>query len=202
MEHERQLGSPTLAHRPALHGEVPLLGLPADVCEPQKIERLGLSFPSSFPVLFGEPPGFDPARLVWMEFQSKLLSVSDHCPSSISAAFSHYWMSRSIRGSVTRCGTNCSIQVWRPSTHPAPRPPAGVAVRRLSGCTPSSMASLDTPRGVPGRGDRSVDLPARFHTPATLSRPPRVPLSVHPPTPGIRVPHSVSVACRMDECSL
>jgi len=67
-----QLGSHALAHRLALHGEVPLLGLPADVREPQKVERLGLPFPSSFPVLFGEPPELDPARLIWMEFQPKL----------------------------------------------------------------------------------------------------------------------------------
>jgi hypothetical protein len=67
-----QLGSHAFAYRLALHGEVPLLGLPADVREPQKIERLGLSFPSSFPVLFGEPPELDPARLIWMKFQPKL----------------------------------------------------------------------------------------------------------------------------------
>lgn len=40
--------------------------------ESQKVERLWLTFPSSFPVLFGEPPELDPARLVWMEFQPKL----------------------------------------------------------------------------------------------------------------------------------
>jgi len=46
----------TTVDRFALHGEVPAPGFSADVREPQKIERLGLTFPSSFPVLFGEPP--------------------------------------------------------------------------------------------------------------------------------------------------
>jgi len=67
-----EFGSHALAHRLALHGELPVPGLPADVREPQKVERLGLAFPSSFPVLFGKPPELDPARLVWMEFQPKL----------------------------------------------------------------------------------------------------------------------------------
>jgi hypothetical protein len=30
----------------------------------QKIERLGLTFSSTFPVLFGKPPEFNPARLI------------------------------------------------------------------------------------------------------------------------------------------
>src|ERR1700675_4900585 len=38
----------------------------------QKIERLGLAFSSTFPVLFGKPPEFNPARLIGVEFQSKL----------------------------------------------------------------------------------------------------------------------------------
>jgi hypothetical protein len=42
------------------------------VRETQKVERLGLAFPSSFPALFGVSPELDPARFVWMEFQPKL----------------------------------------------------------------------------------------------------------------------------------
>ncbi len=45
---------------------------PADARETQKVERLGLSFPSSFPAIFGEPPELDPARFIWMQFQPKL----------------------------------------------------------------------------------------------------------------------------------
>src|SRR5215469_4073427 len=41
--------------------------------EAQKVKRLWLTFSSSFPVLFGKPPEFDPARLIWMKFQSELL---------------------------------------------------------------------------------------------------------------------------------
>jgi len=40
--------------------------------EAQKIERLRFSFSSTFPVLFGEPAELDPARLIRVEFQSKL----------------------------------------------------------------------------------------------------------------------------------
>jgi hypothetical protein len=29
-----------------------------------EVERLGLAFPSPFPVLFGKPPELDPARLI------------------------------------------------------------------------------------------------------------------------------------------
>src|SRR5260370_28388084 len=47
-----QFAPHTLADRPALHREVPFSVLPAYVRESQKIERLGSSFPSSFPVLF------------------------------------------------------------------------------------------------------------------------------------------------------
>jgi len=42
------------------------------VLEAQEIERLGFVFSSTFPVLFGKPPELDPARLIWVEFQSKL----------------------------------------------------------------------------------------------------------------------------------
>jgi len=41
--------------------------------EAQKVERLRLSFSSLLPVLFGVPPKLNPARLVWVEFQSKRL---------------------------------------------------------------------------------------------------------------------------------
>jgi hypothetical protein len=67
-----QFAPHTLADRPALHREVPFPVLPAYVRESQKIERLGSSFPSSFPVLFGIPPELDPARFIWMQFQPKL----------------------------------------------------------------------------------------------------------------------------------
>jgi hypothetical protein len=36
------------------------------VPEAQEVERLGLTFPSSFPVLFGKSAELDPARLVWV----------------------------------------------------------------------------------------------------------------------------------------
>jgi hypothetical protein len=62
----------TLADRSALHRKVPFPVLPAYVRESQKIQRLGSSFSSSFPVLFGVPPELDPARFSWMELQPKL----------------------------------------------------------------------------------------------------------------------------------
>src|SRR5215470_2671305 len=68
-----QLGSQALADRSAFDGEVPVPVFPADVRESQKVERLGLPFSSSSPVRLGVSPELDPARLVWMEFQSKLL---------------------------------------------------------------------------------------------------------------------------------
>ena len=37
-----------------------------------KVKRLRLTFPSSFPVLFGKPPEFDPACFIWVEFQAEL----------------------------------------------------------------------------------------------------------------------------------
>jgi hypothetical protein len=63
----------TLGTRLALYSEVPLPSHPADVRETQKVERLGLAFPSSIPAFFGIPPELDPARLVRVEFQTKLL---------------------------------------------------------------------------------------------------------------------------------
>src|SRR5215472_16072664 len=41
--------------------------------EAQKVKRLRLTFSSSFAVLFGKPPEFEPARLIWMKLQSELL---------------------------------------------------------------------------------------------------------------------------------
>ena len=67
-----QLRPHTFAGGLTLHGKVPLPVCPADVRETQKVERLGLAFPSSFPALFGIPPELDPARFVGMEFQPKL----------------------------------------------------------------------------------------------------------------------------------
>src|SRR5215831_19237170 len=67
-----QLRPQAPGHRPALYGKVPLPVLPADMREAQKVERFRLPFSSSFPVPFGVPPELDPARLVRMQFQSKL----------------------------------------------------------------------------------------------------------------------------------
>src|SRR5208283_4669227 len=60
---------------------------------------------------------------------------------------------------------------------PQPRPPTDAAVRPLSLCTLSSMATHGTPQGAPGRVDRPVDPPVRAHIPATLRRPLQVRLS-------------------------
>src|SRR6266849_1201484 len=38
--------------------------------------------------------------------------VSDQVPSSDTPAFSHFWISRSILGSATRCGRNFSSHSW------------------------------------------------------------------------------------------
>src|SRR5215831_19212316 len=48
--------------------------------EAQEVKRLWLTFSSSFPVLFGKPPEFDPARLIWMKFQSELLQPIPKIP--------------------------------------------------------------------------------------------------------------------------
>ena len=66
-----KLGSHALADRRASHGESPQPVLPTDMLEAQEIERFRLAFPSTFPVLFGKPAEFDPACLIWMQFQSK-----------------------------------------------------------------------------------------------------------------------------------
>src|SRR5215471_14301012 len=67
-----QLRPHALADRPALYGEVPVPVFPADVRETQKVERLRLAFSFSFPVQFSGSSELDPARFVWMEFQTKL----------------------------------------------------------------------------------------------------------------------------------
>src|SRR6266404_2359394 len=67
-----QLPPQTLGDRPALHGKVPLPVLPADMREAQKVERFRLPFSSPFPVQLGVSPELNPARLIRMQFQSKL----------------------------------------------------------------------------------------------------------------------------------
>ena len=59
-----QLGSHALADRRSSHGKSPHPVLPTDMFEAQEVERLGFPFSPTFPVLFGEPPEFDPARLI------------------------------------------------------------------------------------------------------------------------------------------
>ena len=39
-------------------------------------------------------------------------SVADHDPSSITPAFSHFWMSRRTRLSAIRCSTNVRSHPW------------------------------------------------------------------------------------------
>ena len=67
-----QLPPQALADRFAFHGKLPPPVLPADVRETQKVERLRLTFSSSFPLELGKRPELDPARFVRMQFQSKL----------------------------------------------------------------------------------------------------------------------------------
>ena len=59
-----QFSPHALADRQASHRESPQSVFPADVREAQEVERLRLSFSSSFPVLFGKPAELDPARLI------------------------------------------------------------------------------------------------------------------------------------------
>ena len=67
-----QLRPHAFADRLALYREPPQLVLPADAREARKVERLGLAFSSTFPVLFGESAELDPSRFIWLELQSKL----------------------------------------------------------------------------------------------------------------------------------
>ena len=64
-----QLRPHAFADRLAPHRELPYPVLPADVREAEKIERVGLPFSSTFPVLFSKSPELDPARLIWVQFQ-------------------------------------------------------------------------------------------------------------------------------------
>jgi hypothetical protein len=68
----QHLSSHPLTDRFALHRIAPILVLPADMREPQKIERLGLPFSSLIPVVLGKPPELNPARFVWVQFQPEL----------------------------------------------------------------------------------------------------------------------------------
>jgi hypothetical protein len=61
-----QLRPHPLAYRVALHCKVPVLVLPADVRESQKVERFRLPFSSPFPVLLSKSAELDPARFVWV----------------------------------------------------------------------------------------------------------------------------------------
>jgi hypothetical protein len=60
------LRSQAFADRVALYGIVPVPVLRADMRESQKIERLGLPFSSSLPVVLGKSPELNPARFVWV----------------------------------------------------------------------------------------------------------------------------------------
>ena len=62
----QQLGPHSFVDRFALYSIAPIPVLPADMRESQKVERIGLPFSSLFPVLLGEPPELNPARLVWV----------------------------------------------------------------------------------------------------------------------------------------
>jgi hypothetical protein len=67
-----KLGPHALADRLTPHGESAQPVLPTDMLEAQEIERLGFPFSSTFPVLFSKPAEFNPARLIRVQFQSKL----------------------------------------------------------------------------------------------------------------------------------
>ena len=67
-----QLASHAFTDRLASYHEAPQTVLPAHMREAQEVERLGFPFSSTAPVLFGEPPELDPARLIWVQFQAKL----------------------------------------------------------------------------------------------------------------------------------
>jgi hypothetical protein len=69
----QQFGPHSLADRFAPHRIAPFPVLPADMREPQKIERLGLTFSSLVPVDLGIPPELNPARFIWVQFQPELL---------------------------------------------------------------------------------------------------------------------------------
>src|SRR3974377_1983008 len=66
------------------------------------------------------------------------VSGSDHLPSSITPAFSHFWISRRIRRSATRCSTNWSNQLlsklWR----------VGTSLRAVAFAEPCQSVSFET----------------------------------------------------------
>jgi hypothetical protein len=68
-----QLRPHALADRLAPYSEVSVPVFPADMRESQKVECFWLTLPSSFPFLFGKPPELDPARLIRVKLQPKLL---------------------------------------------------------------------------------------------------------------------------------
>src|SRR5215469_11204281 len=67
-----KLGAHALADRLAPNCKPSKAVFPTDVGKAQEVERLRFPFSSTSPVLFGEPAEFDPARLIRVEFQSKL----------------------------------------------------------------------------------------------------------------------------------
>ena len=62
---------PPRAHRLAKDRKHPLLGLTTDVCEPQEVECLGLSFATPVSVFPRKPTKLQNAGFVRMEFGSK-----------------------------------------------------------------------------------------------------------------------------------
>src|SRR5215471_20909073 len=89
-----QLSPHPLADRLAPHHIAPIPVLPANLREPQKIERLGFTFSSLVPVDLGIPPELNPARFVG-------------CSSSPN------FRSRSRSSSRKR---SASSRCWKPST--------------------------------------------------------------------------------------
>src|SRR5262249_13635784 len=104
---------------------------------------------------------------------------SDHLPSSITPAFSHFWISRSMRGSATRCSTNLISQLLSrlskdPTTHYPPRGPS----RACHDHSPASSARTEktgccraaaVPRPVPS--DRDLAQRRSCTRPQGLDRP-------------------------------
>ena len=66
-----QLASHAFADRLASYHETPQTVLPTHMREAQKVERFRFPFSSTAPVLFGKSAELDPARLIWVQFQSK-----------------------------------------------------------------------------------------------------------------------------------
>jgi hypothetical protein len=71
-----QLGSHPLTDRLALHHKTPIPFLPADMREAQEIERVWLSSSLLSPVVLGIEAELNPARFVWVQFQSELSKPS------------------------------------------------------------------------------------------------------------------------------